>query len=299
MQNFLLLGFCFVAGYLIRLSQRFPETTPKVLNSFIIYISLPALTLLYVQKLKIELELLMPISMAWLLFGLAFVFFKLLGKRLNWQASTVACLILVCGLGNTSFLGLPMIEVFWGKEGLPIGLIIDQLGSFMVLSTLGIFLAAKYGISANGKQSLVKEILTFPPFISVVAALLLQSIDYPPIVFFTLERLGQTLTPLALFSVGFQLRFSHINTHKLQLSVGLIFKLIAAPAVLFFIYSMLTPDRGLVFNVTIFEAAMPPMITAAVLATEYKLNKDLAAILVGIGIVFSFITLTLWWMILS
>mgnify|MGYP001176911715 FL=1 len=192
-----------------------------------------------------------------------------------------------------------MIEVFWGKEGLPIGLIIDQLGSFMVLSTLGIFLAVKYGTSTNGKQNLVKEILTFPPFISVVAALLLQSIDYPPIVFFTLERLGQTLTPLALFSVGFQLRFSHINTHKLQLSVGLIFKLIAAPAVLFFIYSMLTPDRGLVFNVTIFEAAMPPMITAAVLATEYKLNKDLAAILVGIGIVFSFVTLTLWWMILS
>jgi len=299
MHNFLLLGFCFIAGYLVRLTQRFPETTPKVLNSFIIYISLPALTLLYVQKLKIELELLMPISMAWLLFGLAFIFFKLLGKRLNWQASTTACLILVCGLGNTSFLGLPMIEVFWGKEGLPIGLIIDQLGSFMVLSTLGIFLAAKYGTSANGKQSLVKEILTFPPFISVVAALLLQSIDYPPIVFFTLERLGQTLTPLALFSVGFQLRFSHINIHKSQLTAGLLFKLIAAPAVLFFIYSMLTPDRGLVFNVTIFEAAMPPMITAAVLATEYKLNKDLAAILVGIGIVFSFVTLTLWWMILS
>src|SRR4030065_2967052 len=110
--------------------------------------------------------------------------------------------------------------------------------------------------------------------------------------------MGNTLTPLALLSVGFQMRLTHFNAHKLELGIGLLFKLILAPAALYIIYFFITQERGLIFDITIFESAMPPMITAAIVATEFKLNKELAAMLVGIGIVLSFLTLTLWWMIL-
>ena len=113
-----------------------------------------------------------------------------------------------------------------------------------------------------------------------------------------LEKLGGTLTPLALLSVGFQMRLTHFNSHKLELAIGLLFKLILAPAALYLFYFLIAQERGLVFNITIFEAAMPPMITAAIVATEFKLNKELASMLVGIGIVLSFLTLTLWWMFL-
>ena len=49
---------------------------------------------------------------------------------------------------------------------------------------------------------------------------------------------------------------------------------------------------------TIFDISYDAMITAAIVATEYKLNKELVAMLVGIGIILSFLTLTVWWMIL-
>jgi len=297
MANFLLLGLCFILGITFHRYKLLPEQTPSVLNGFIIYISLPALTLLYIHNLSLSWQIFIPVSMAWIIFVLAFHIFKRLGTKLNWKRETTACIILVCGLGNTSFVGLPMIEVFFGKEGIPIGLMIDQLGSFLVLSTFGIVIASFYsGKIANGKV-VVKRILTFPPFIALIVALLLLPVDYSPEVITVLERLGDILAPIALLSVGFQLHFTKFADHRLDIFVGLLFKLILAPLFLFLLYSLFV-DKDLSFQVTIFEAAMPPMITASIVASEYNLNKELASMLVGIGIIVSFLTLTGWWLIL-
>lgn len=298
MVNFLLIGICFLLGMLLRKFKRIPEETPAVLNSFIIYVSLPALTILHIHNIKMNYEILIPISMAWLLFGLAVLIFRWIGSKFNWSRSLTGSMILVCGLGNTSFLGLPMIEVFFGKEGILTGLIIDQMGSFLVLSTLGIFTASYYSGSKFDRSTVLKRVATFPPFISIIIAFLLLPLDYPKEMISLLEKLGSTLTPLALLSVGFQMRLTHFNSHKLELAIGLLFKLILAPTALYLLYFFITQERGLIFDVTIFEAAMPPMITAAIVAAEYKLNKELAAMLVGIGILLSFFTLTLWWVIL-
>ncbi len=299
MQNFLLLGLCFLLGILFRRFKILPENSPAVLNGFIIYVSLPALTLLYIHNINIDSTTLIPVSMAWLLFTIAFIFFWFIGKKLNWSRETIACIILVCGLGNTSFLGLPMIEVFFGKEGIPTGLLIDQLGSFLVLSTLGIILASFYSGTNIESKTIIKRIITFPPFISIIAAFILLPVNYSPIFISVLERLGNTLAPIALLSVGFQLRLIHFHRHKNDIAIGLVFKLILAPFLLYLFYFLLTKDRGLNFDVTIFEAAMPPMITASIIATEYKLNKELAAMLVGLGIIISFVTLTGWWFVLK
>jgi malate permease and related proteins len=298
MVNFLLVGVSFLLGILLKKSKRMPNETPAALNSFIIHISLPALAILHIHNVQISYGLLIPISMAWSLFGLAVLIFRWIGSKLNWSRSLTGTLILVCGLGNTSFLGLPMIEVFFGKEGIPTGLIIDQLGSFLILSTLGIFTASYYSGSKFDRRTVFKRIATFPPFISIMIAILLLPVDYPKEMIFLLEKLGSTLTPLALLSVGFQLRLTHFNINKLELAIGLFFKMILAPVVLYLFYFFISKERGLIFDITIFESAMPPMITAAIVATEYKLNKELAAMLVGIGIILSFLTLTLWWMLL-
>jgi predicted permease len=46
------------------------------------------------------------------------------------------CLILTAGLGNTSFLGFPIIEALYGQEGMKTAILVDQPGTFVVLSTL-------------------------------------------------------------------------------------------------------------------------------------------------------------------
>ena len=298
MANFSILIICLILGIVFRRTKIFPENTHRALNAIIINISLPAITLLYIQSFKFSFDIIFPVLMPWLLFVLAFFVFKHLGKRINLDKKTIGCLILLVGLGNTSFLGLPMIEVFFGKEGIPVGLVIDQFGSFLVLSTLGILVADYYSGKYGENQSLFKKILTFPPFISIIVALFLTTIEYPDIVSVVLERLGLTLSPLALLSVGFQLKIEQISEIKRELFYGLSAKLILFPIFIFFIYLFVLDTNSLYFKITIFEAAMPPMITAAIIASEYELNPKLANLLVGLGIIISFATLSIWYLVL-
>ena len=299
MSNLLLLILCFIAGVLLRRLKRMPDNAPATLNSFIIHVSLPALTLLYVHELKISGDVVLVAAMAWLVFGLAAGFFWLLGRWLRLPRATTGALMLTGGLGNTSFFGLPMVEAFYGKEGLSTAIVADQLGSFFVLSVLGITVAGIYSSGRPGMAEIVKRIGLFPPFISLVIALLLIPIEYAEWFSVLLKRLGDTLAPLALLSVGMQLRLGHLAEHRRNLALGLGFKLILAPLAIWLLYGQLLGAQGLAIQVTLFEAAMPPMITAAIVASEHDLDPPLANLMVAAGLLLSFFTLSAWWYVLT
>ncbi len=298
MNNLILLILCFIAGMLLRRFRRMPDNAPATLNSFIIHVSLPALTLLYIHSLKLSGDVLLTGLMAWLVFGLSAGFFWLLGQRLKLPRATVGALMLTGGLGNTSFFGLPMVEVFYGKEGLTTAIIADQLGSFFALSVLGITVAGVYSSGRPTAAMIVKRIALFPPFISLLVALLLIPVEYGDWFAALLKRLGDTLAPLALLSVGMQLRLGHVAEHKRNLALGLVFKLILAPLAVWLLYVQAFGAHGTAIQVTIFEAAMPPMITAAIVASEHDLDPPLANLMVAVGLLVSFFTLTGWWLVL-
>jgi predicted permease len=299
MTNIILLAVCLLAGLGLKRTGRFPAATPAALNGFIIHISLPALTILHIHSLKIDLSLLLTAGMAWLLFGVAWLIFGTAGRLFKLDRETTGALILVAGLGNTSFVGLPMIETYYGKEFLGIGIIADQLGSFMVLSTLGILAAALYSSGEVTPRQMARKILMFPPFQALILALLLRPVSFPEWSSQILQTLGSTLTPLALVSVGFQLQFVGMRQVLKPLATGLAYKLLLGPALIFLLYSVIIGATGPVVQVTIFEAAMPPMITAGIIAIDHDLRPQLVGMLVGIGIPLAFITLHLWHLLLK
>ncbi len=295
MNNLILLIVCFAAGALLHRYKRMPLNTPAVLNSFIIHISFPALILLSVHGLKVSGEVGLMAAMAWILFALSAGFFWMVGRWMNWSRGTTGALILTCGLGNTSYLGLPMIEAYYGHQGLASGIIVDQLGSFLVLSTLGITFAGVYSSGRPTAREMAMRVLRFPPFIALLIAVCLIPFSYPEWFSVILKRMGDTLAPLALLSVGFQLRLGHLAGNGKKLAIGLGFKLLLAPLVIFLLYVPLLGAHGQAIQITLFEAAMPPMITAAILATEHDLDPPFATLMVAVGLVFSFVTLTAWW----
>jgi malate permease and related proteins len=299
MTNLILLILCFIAGMLLHRFKRMPVNTPAVLNSFIIHVSFPALILLSVHDLKISGDVGLMAAMGWIVFALSAGFFWLIGRWLDLPRPTVGALILTGGLCNTSYVGLPMIEAYYGHQGIASGIIVDQLGSFLVLSTLGITVAGIYSSGRPGVAEMAKRILLFPPFIALVIALLLIPMEYPSWLTLVLKRMGDTLAPLALLAVGFQLRLGHLAGNGANLAIGLAFKLVLAPLVLFLLYVPLLGAHGQAIQITLFEAAMPPMITAAILATEHDLNPPLATLMVAVGLVISFATLTGWWWLMQ
>lgn len=299
MNNIILLILCFLAGIFMRRAKLMPDNAPATLNSFIIYISVPALTLLYIHDLKLSGDIVLVMAMAWLCFGLAAGFFWLVGRYLHFSRGTVGALILTGGLGNTAFFGLPMIEAYYGPQGLSTGILIDQTGSFMVLSTLAIIVAGMYSTGRPTAASIVRNILKFPPFIALVVALLLLPMEYPIWLNSVLKRLGDTLAPMALLSVGLQLRLGHLSGNCCSLSIGLAFKLILAPLLLYLIYVPLFGAHGQTIQITLFEAAMPPMITASIIAQEHDLDPELSTLMVAVGLPLSFLTLSIWWWLLQ
>ena len=129
MSNIILLFLCMLIGIALRHFGRVPDNAHAAINGFIINVSLPALTLLQIHDIKLQSTLAYAVAMPWLLFTFAVLFFWGLSKVLRFTPATTGGLILVAGLGNTSFVGLPMIETFYGAHGLPVGILIDQLGT--------------------------------------------------------------------------------------------------------------------------------------------------------------------------
>lgn len=298
MNNLLLLVVAFAAGIFLRKTGRFPDSTPMALNGFVIHVSLPALTLLHVHALELDRSLALTALMPWLFFGAAWGFYRLVGRALALPRRTVGALILVTGLGNTSFVGLPMIEAWYGKEWLGVGVVADQLGSFIALSTLGLLTAAAYSSGTTSPREIARRVLLFPPFQALVLAVLLRPVAYPDAMVSVLQRLGDTIAPLALASVGFQLRFRLAPGVLPPLALGLAFKLLLGPALVYLLYVIVFGNGGPVIRITIFEAAMAPMITAGIIAIDHELDPPLVTLLIGVGIPLSFLTLAGWWWVL-
>jgi predicted permease len=292
MENFVITITLLLIGMALKRIPVFSAETGNVLNLIVIYISLPALVLLKIPELVFSRDLLVPALMPWGMLLFSCVLIVILSRLLRWQRATTGCLLLLIPLGNTSFLGIPMVKAFFGENAIPYALLYDQLGSFLALATYGSLVLALYGTgdSRPTPGSVVKKVISFPPFIALMLALVLKPFPYPPVAVSFLRILAATLVPLVMIAVGFQLTLRLGREVTSQLCLGLSIKLIAAPlAALFF--CKISGLEGEAVQVSIFEAGMPPMVSAGALAILAGLSPALTAALVGIGIVLSFATL--------
>ncbi|MEZ7498877.1 AEC family transporter [Flavobacterium sp. Arc3] len=300
MTNFILIFFYLVLGIVLQRIKRFPTNSYKLLNKVVIYICLPALALYFIPKIHWNNQLLFPIGVAWIGFAGSFLLFRFLGKKYGWSKKLTGCLILTAGLGNTSFLGFPIIEALYGQEGMKTAILVDQPGTFVVLSTLGILVATMYSKGEPNGIQIFKKIMFFPPFITFIVACVMNilNFDFHEWIQYILQKVGSGVTPLALVSVGLQLRFESRSQHWQFLGLGLLYKLILTPAIIYVLYVVILNQNSKMIEVAIMESAMAPMITAGILATTHGLKPRLSSMMIGFGIPISFITLAFWYFVL-
>jgi malate permease and related proteins len=277
------------------------EKAANWVQSYLINLVLPALALLYIPEIKPSWELLLPISAAWFTFLVSWAVFGFLGKRFNWGKNVTGCLIIVAGLANTSFLGFPVIEGLYGKDGLPVALLIDQGGSFLLVSSLSILVGSIYGDHSESLLRVPLKILKFPPFGFLVGTLLMSLLEIPtpekllPL----LQLIGKTMPPMALLVIGLRFSPDVQSISSRFFWYGMSYRLIFAPLAVYFIYSRFMDPESLEFKVTVLESGMAPMITGSIIAIQFGLQPKLASLLSGLGMPISAITLAIWYLLLG
>lgn len=301
MSSILLLFVCLLIGVLLQRVKAVPKNAHLALNQYIIYVALPAMAMYYIPKITLSKEVIFPILVAWIGFAGAYLLFTFLGKTFGWSKKLIGCLILTAGLGNTSFVGIPIIEALYGKEGLETLVMVDLPGTFVVLSTLGILVAGKFSRGETSRKEIAKRVFQFPPFLVFLVGMLFSifQLSLPIYMDEMLQKISVSLTPVALVSVGFQLKLDKKSKHWKFLFLGLSYQLMLFPALIYLIYKIIFRQTGLATDVCIMEAAMAPMITACIVASNYGLKPKLSSMMVGVGIPVSFFTLAFWYWILS
>lgn len=294
MGNFALLIAALALGLIFGRRNWMPENTGAVLNAWVLRIALPALILVQIPRIEFEPALAFAVAGPWVVMLGAFAVLVPAGMMFKWNRRRIGCLLLTAGLGNTSFMGLPMILALRGENSMGTALIADQLGSFLALSTVGIIIAA----SCSGREiragDIIRRVLLFPPFMALCLALLIAlTPGWPVAIEMVLDRLGNTLTPVALFAVGFALRLGDVPHFRGPIALALSWKLAMAPALVLLLAGAFNPGSQTV-AATVLQCAMAPMITAGILASDSGLEPRLSTAVVGSGIALSLLTVPLW-----
>lgn len=296
MSNFIIIAISILSGVLLNRLKTLPKDSHKIINLWIIYVALPAIALRFIPKMVWNSDLLFPILMPPAIFFAAFLFIEFISKFKPLDKTTKGGLLLTVGFSNLSFLGFPLTEAYYGKEGLQLAILCDQVG-FITLSSLGLIVAA-YASSGNTSSFsfvlLLKKLFSFPPTLAFIAAFILPIFIDLNNFDSVLKNLSSTMVPMALFSVGLQLQFKHWKADQFLLGTALFYKLLLAPF-LILICSWFFNIEKLFVQVSVLEAAMAPMVTGVIIATEFGLKPKLCNMILSFGIPISFLTTFLWY----
>ncbi len=286
-------------GVVLGRSGVLPEGAGRVLDTFVVSVALPGLVLALVPQLEVSRQTAIPVIVAWAGLALAAGAVLLASRIAGWDRRTTGTLLVVVPLANTSFLGLPAVEAILGADHLPFAIVFDQLGSFLALTTYAAVVAGRYGADTPPRLAAsARRLLTFPPFLALVAASVMIVTGIPDALADVASRLGATVTPLAMVAIGMRLRRPDPEASVAPLVTGLAVRMVVVPlAVLGAMVAL--GAGGAAWDTSVLESAMPPMVTASVVAAEAGLDEHLAATLAGLGVVVAVATLPLWGVLLG
>ena len=277
-----------IAGYFIaKLSGKGDEIN-KYLNLLLINILIPLLfinTILTaspealteiptIVTLTVIIHLLSPILMYFLL------------KKRNYEDSTKGVFYICATFNNALFIPIPLVMMFVGSSGLSI-VIIFSLTQLVLLSTLGTFIGAAFGRGNGGRNQIVKDVLTFPPFIAAIIAVILffTNIQLTGGIADVLSNVGTVTTFLALISVGLGIgiRFSLVEIRAAFEVVGIRQVLVPLMVIPLILLSGLSHVSQ---SIIILEVLMPPAVLTVVYAKSFNLDYEKAATIVTVGTLF-------------
>mgnify|MGYP001566021250 CR=1 FL=1 len=283
------------AGWLMRKFNIVKESWISVLNGFAYYVSLPALIIAsfwdinFLDKKSLEIILwsLLAVSAFSLIIFLLLSIFKI-------KNDLKAAIFLSATVGNTIYMGFPLVSMVFGENYLSKGVLIGVI--YLVIPLLISIFAIRYWHSNDHSLSRqLKDFFKNPLMVSVCAGIVLSFVNFDIAAINSVKKsfamLGATASPVALFTLG-----EFLYGKFLKKNLELVFfvsslKLVLFPLAVIFIsfYFFKRVD----FKVLTLLSSMPVAVTTFVIAEKFHLNKDLVGNSIFISTVLSFLIIPL------
>ena len=290
----------FGIGVLLARTGRLGPGASDLLNRLVIDVCLPATILRLIPRMRLEPSLAVLVAMPWLLALAAAGITWVAGRALRLDPGLRTAMFVCLALANTSFLGYPLVAALRGQEALPLAVVYDQLGTFVMLAIVGPVVTAT-AVRAEGEpvrvRSVLRGIVTFPPFVALVLALATMPWPQPAWLDQTLAAFAVILVPLAMIAVGLRLRLAPPRPVA-AFTVGLLAKLVLMPLLALLLVLALGAAglrvAPLIRDVAVLQAGMPSMISAGAVVMAAGLAPETVAAWVGWGLLAALVTVPIW-----
>ena len=226
----------------------------------------------------------------------------LLGVLLKWPKEITGTFCQGAYRSNMVFFGLPVIELAFGTESLPLAAIFISfmMPTYNLLAVIVLTLP-HHALGKNFKPWPILKSICLNPILIACAAGLIESqwqlLQYEWLQK-TLGIIGRTALPLALLEVGCGIRLEVLKGLRGIGGLNVALRLIAFPAVFFLVFQTLGYN-DMNTKIAIVLMACPTAMISYVMAKEMKGDSQFASRLVILSTLLSILTIPLWLLILG
>ena len=287
---------------------------PAYLGKFLFMVGVPLSIINFLHRADLSGSVLLAPVVAWVAILMAFLCSRIWIRpdQSNWSRASQGSFSLASMLGNTGYIGFPVILLLpqLGPDYFGWALFYDVLGTLLGAYVLGVILAARFGSRRrSGKPSwqpdrsgestpfkrgaMLQEVLKNPTILAFGLGLALRPVPWPTLLDISLNGFAWLMVMLSLVLMGMRLQqlSSWRNLKPASIAVGI--KMILIPLLVGMALTSLDfagPPR----LVMVLQAGMPCAFATLVLAETYNLDRDLAVTSVGLSSALLLVTLPLW-----
>jgi malonate transporter and related proteins len=273
---FFALIFC---GYGAGRFRLLSEASIAGVNAFVFYFALPAFLFNLVATSQLKNILNAPFVAAYLSAGFSvFVVAALLGRLLfKVQPGEAALQGSAAVLGNTGYMGLPLVAAVFGEEAaIPLVLGLTLEVTLIIPFTIALVEATKgSGGWSRVPSSVTGALARNPLIVAIFAGALISALGLglpTPVENFT-DLLGGTAGPCALFALGATLAGRSLSAGLGEVSYMTSFKLFVHPSAMW-LTTQLFDVTSLWATVAVLAAALPVAANVFILARQYDTYVD-------------------------
>ena len=264
------------AGTLAGRFRLLGSASSEALNSFVYYVSLPAL--FFVSLARVELDRVFDLPFIAAYCGGVIVTFLLAVATAKWVFGLKAGALVLNGMSaifsNTGYMGLPLLLLLFGDAGLLPAVITTVLNGALIMGLVAILLELAAHRGAGMAVALGRALLGMfrsPLLLSAIAGLVFAGLELPlplPLQTFC-DILGAAAGPAALFAIGLFLAGTSLSHGLLEVSWLVVLKLLIQPAITWFLAFRVFTLDPVWAAAAVVQSSLPTGALVFVLAQQY------------------------------